>query len=355
VGANDNRFRLDPELAKHAARLEPIDLSAANLADLRARTNAASRSQSERWPDVEQQDHEVPASGSASGTSRPAVSLRIYRRIDTDDQPDWPDQPTQARRSEPSPAVLEIHGGGHVLGDLAMMDVWCQAIASMTQSVVVSVDYRLSPEHPFPAALEDCYRTLEWMAEHHADLGIDPSRIVVSGQSAGAGLAAGVCLAARDRGGPGICYQMLEVPQLDDRLQTTSAQQCRDAPVWTTQNARDSWRHYLGPEGPPPGQPELSYAIPARAATVAGVPPAYVSVMQFDPMRDEAINYAQRLMDAGIPVELHSFAGTFHSAARVATAEVAKRIALESITVLRRVLHHVPPAPLNGADDSAPN
>ncbi len=330
-------IQLDPELVGHASRHQTADFSLENLATLRARAETMGDSWKQQLDGVVIEDRKIRDVGSDQ-----TVAIRIYRCTNPIDRDDWPDQPKATDRQPPQPAVLEIHGGGFVLGGLDMMDTWCQAIATMAQAVVVSVDYRLAPEHPFPAAFDDCYATLCWMARTHRELGIDPNRIAVVGQSAGAALAAGVCLAARDRSGPSILHQMLEIPQLDDRLDTPSAEQFVDAPLWTTQNARDSWTHYLGTGSEADHGTPMAYAAPGRAAYLEDLPPAYISTMQYDPLRDEGIEYAQRLLEAGVPVELHSFAGTFHGAARVGTAEVAKRIALESITVLRRVLHHSP-------------
>jgi len=241
----------------------------------------------------------------------------------------------KAAASAPRPAVYEIHGGGFIMGNIDMMDAWCQRVAAEIGAVVVSVEYRLAPEHPFPAGVEDCYAGLVWTATEAKKLGIDPERIAIAGQSAGGGLAAATALLARDRGGPSICYQVLEIPELDDRLDTPSMLAFTDTPLWNRPNAVWSWRHYLGPDH----EGEVSpYAAPARAKNLAGLPPAYISTMEFDPLRDEGILYGLRLLQAGVSVELHSYPGTFHGSALLPTAEVSRRNMEEVFGVLARRL-----------------
>jgi acetyl esterase len=266
--------------------------------------------------DVAKQDHRIPGPANA-----PDVPVRVYR--------------PKAASSAPRPGLFEIHGGGFMMGDIAMMDPWCQRVAGEIGAVVVSVEYRLAPEHPFPAGLEDCYAALVWMATEAKRLEIDPDRIAVAGQSAGGGLAAATALLARDRGGPSLCFQLLEIPELDDRLDTPSMLSFTDTPLWNRPNAMWSWRHYLGPghEG------EVSpYAAPARAENLAGLPPAYISTMEFDPLRDEGILYGLRLLQAGVSVELHSYPGTFHGSALLPNAEPSRRNMEEVFGVLARRL-----------------
>jgi acetyl esterase/lipase len=203
-------------------------------------------------------------------------------------------------------------------------------------AVVVSVDYRLAPEHPFPAALHDCYSALRYMAGEADALGIDPDRIAVSGGSAGGGLAAATTLLARDLGGPALCFQMLHIPELDDRLETPSMRRFVDSPLWNQPLAVQSWRAYLGELSGRDDIPAL--AAPSRADDLSGLPSAYVSTAENDPLRDEGIDYAQRLLQAGVSVELHQFPGTFHGSALVTTAAISKRAQAESVVVLRRAL-----------------
>jgi acetyl esterase/lipase len=186
--------------------------------------------------------------------------------------------------------------------------------------VVVSVDYRLAPENPFPAGLEDCYAALSWFSTHAAELGVDPERIAIHGGSAGGGLCAALALLARDRSGPSIAFQYLGIPELDDRLTTSSMTTFVDTPMLNRPTAIHSWDAYLGPgrrstDNVPP------YAAPARATDLTGLPPAYISAMEFDPLRDEDIAYATALLAAGVPVELHLFPGTYHGSSVIANAE----------------------------------
>jgi len=264
--------------------------------------------------------------------------------LDIDDRtipgpPDAPDVTVRVYRphgiAPPVPAVLKIHGGGFTTGSIETehgMDVeLCRELGI----VVVSVEYRLAPEHPFPAGLDDCYAALVWLHGTAERLGVDPARIALKGGSAGGGLAAAVALLARDRGGPPICFQYLSAPELDDRLETESMRQFVDTPVWNRPSAERSWAWYLGDVL----RDEVSeYAAPARATSLAGLPPAYISTMQYDPMRDEGILYAVRLLQAGVSVELHSWPGTFHGSQVVSDAAVTQRENTEMMAVLRRAL-----------------
>jgi acetyl esterase/lipase len=235
------------------------------------------------------------------------------------------------------PAIFYIHGGGFVLGDAESDSVLPGQLASELGSLIVSVDYRLAPEYPFPAGLRDCFAALEWTAKNASELGIDLDRLAIGGVSAGAGLAAAVSLLARDRGAPALCFQLLDIPELDDRLETGSMVEFVNTPVWNRPNAVQSWRHYLGERAE---SGEVShYAAPARATNLSGLPPAYVSVCAVDPLRDEGIEYAQRLAQAGVPTELHLFPGTFHgSSGMIPTAGVSVRMRTELIEAARRGL-----------------
>ena len=255
-------------------------------------------------------------------TDAPDIPIRIYR-------------PTSTSKTL-KPGFLEIHGGGFILGNIEMMDGWCQMVAAKVDTIVVSVGYRLAPEDPFPAGVEDCYAALCWVHQNAEALGIDPSRIAIGGQSAGGGIAAGLALMARDKGGPGICYQLLEIPELDDRLDTPSMLAFKDTPFWNRPNAVYSWQHYLGPDHS--GEPSI-YAAPARATDLSGLPPAYVSTMEFDPLRDEGLHYAMGMLAAGVSVEVHSYAGTFHGSAFLPEAEPTQRNNTEILQILQRRLH----------------
>jgi acetyl esterase/lipase len=244
-----------------------------------------------------------------------------------------PDVPVRIYRPRrPHGAIVWLHGGGFVMGDLETEHPWAVRIADGSGAVVVSVGYRLAPEHPFPAALDDAYAALAWTAEHAADLGTDPGRIAVGGHAAGAGLAAAVALRARDQQGPPIRFQLLNQPELDDRQETWSARTFTDTPFMTREKVTTSWRQYLGSGA------ASRYAAPARAGDLSGLPPAYVTTAEFDPNRDEAIEYAQRLLRAGVSVELHQWPGTFHGSQAILSAAVSQRQITDLGAALRRAL-----------------
>jgi acetyl esterase/lipase len=180
------------------------------------------------------------------------------------------------------------------------------------QCVVVSVDYRLAPEHPFPAGPEDCYAGLLWVADNADELGVDLERLVVTGGSAGGALTAAVALMARDRGGPRIAYQALMIPVLDDRLKTPSHHQSEGGPGFNKDGNEGMWLHYLGEDAD--REKTSPYAAPARAESLAGLPPAFIQTNGKDPLRDEGIEYALRLLAEGIPVELYNAPGAYHGA-----------------------------------------
>lgn len=256
--------------------------------------------------DVEIEDRAVPADAD--------VAVRIYR-------------PRQ-----PQGAIVWLHGGGFVMGDLDTEHPGAIRVADGSRAVVVSVGYRRAPEHQFPAALDDAYAVLTWTAEHAAELGSDPARIAVGGYSAGGGLAAAVALRARDEQGPPIRFQLLIQPELDDRQETWSARHFTDTPFMSRDKVAATWRHYLG------SVPASPYAAPARAADLSGLPSTYIATQEFDPLRDEGICYALRLMQAGVSVELHQWPGTFHGSQAILSAVVSQRQNAEFIGALRRAL-----------------
>ncbi|MFF3014273.1 alpha/beta hydrolase [Streptomyces sp. NPDC057939] len=256
--------------------------------------------------DIDVEDRTVPAD--------PAVRVRVYR-------------PRRARG-----AVVWLHGGGFLLGDLDTEHPWAGRIAAGSGAVVISVDYRLAPEHPFPAALDDAYAVLGWAVENAAELGVEPDRVAIGGHSAGANLAAAAALRARDRGGPAIRFQLLNQPGLDDRQDTWSARNFTDTPWFHRDKAAAGWRHYLG------GRPATPYAAPARAEDLTGLPPAYIATAEFDPNRDEGLTHALRLLRAGVSVEVHQWPGTFHGSQAILSAEISQRQNAELGAVLRRAL-----------------
>lgn len=255
--------------------------------------------------------------------SAPQLNVRIYSPKD---------------KAASVPALLYIHGGGFVVGSIDTEHSGATAAARRLGIVVVSVEYRLAPEDPYPAGLEDCYAALQWMHDNASELGIDPERIGIFGQSAGGGLAAALALMARDKGGPKICFQYLGMPELDDRLNTTSMKSFDDTPLWNRPNAVLSWQFYLQGKFTPGADDVPVYAAPARATDLTNLPPAYISAMEFDPLRDEDILYGLKLLEAGVAVELHTFPGTFHGSSLVAGAAVSRRQQQELLGVLERGL-----------------
>ncbi len=244
------------------------------------------------------------------------------------------------RSSSDSPpgALLCIHGGGFSIGRAEHDIPFAAWMAGELGIVVALVDYRLAPEHPYPAGLADCLAALEWLHAHAGELGFDPDRLAIYGSSAGATIAAGTALLARDLGGPPLCLQFLAIPVLDDRLGTPSMRQFVDTPIWHRRNAELSWSYYLGDD-----RDEVSpYASPARAVDLTGLPRTYLTTAEFDPLRDEGLIYAMRLLQAGVSVELHQFAGAYHGSVLVPTAWSSQRQYDEMLEVLRHALCATP-------------
>jgi acetyl esterase/lipase len=222
---------------------------------------------------------------------------------------------TPADREVPAPAVLYVHGGGYVVGTAESDDGKCAEMARSLGAVVVSVDYRLAPEHPFPAAHEDCLRALSWVHAAHDSLGIDPARVAVSGESAGGGLAAGLVQRAVDEGIP-VCFQHLVYPMLDDRTVPRAEADGSWHAIWTPSSNRFGWTSYLGRE--PGGDEPRPYAVPARRDSLAGMPPTWIGVGEVDLFHDESVEYAERLRADGVECELLVVPGMYHAAQRFA-------------------------------------
>ena len=263
-------------------------------------------------------DHHVPSPDDA-----PDVLVRIY-------QPEG--------QAESLPALVWIHGGGYVLGTMEGDDLKAKSLCLALNCVVASVEYRLAPEHPYPAPLEDCYSVLKWLANNTEQFDIRPDRIAIGGASAGGGLAAGLGLLARDRAEVDICYQLLIYPMIDDTNVDQASGTLPDTLLWTRANNLIGWRSYLGQE---PGSEEVSiYAAPYRAENLSGLPPTYVGVGTPDLFRDEDIEYAHRLMKAGVPTELHVYKDGFHGFdGFVPESDAAQRFSGEQIKLLARALH----------------
>jgi acetyl esterase len=207
--------------------------------------------------------------------------------------------------SDPSdlPVVVFYHGGGWVIGDLDSHDATARAIAGGVGAVVVAVDYRLAPEHPYPAAVDDAFAALKWVSEHAAELGADPSRLAVAGDSAGGNLAAVVSQLARDAGGPPVKFQLLWYPATTLDTSLPSMTENADAPVLTAADTFAFLELYLKGHDADARPATLA---PANAESLAGLPPAYIATAQYDPIRDDGVRYAELLRAAGVPVEHHN-------------------------------------------------
>ncbi|WP_011301570.1 alpha/beta hydrolase [Cupriavidus necator] len=207
----------------------------------------------------------------------------------------------------PFPALVYCHGGGWVVGDLDTVDVPCRRLATRASCVVVSVDYRLAPEHRFPAATEDAYAAFQWLVSNARAQQVDATRIAVGGDSAGGNLAAAVALMARDRAAPQPCFQVLLYPVTDGTLDTPSYRENAEGYLLTRDSMVWFWNHYVGD-----ADRTHPYASPLRADHHRGLPPAFVVTAEFDPLRDEGEAYARRLAEAGTPVECKRYDGTIH-------------------------------------------
>lgn len=238
----------------------------------------------------------------------------------------------------PFPVLYNTHGGGMVAGDHRTRELAGELDRAQALGLaVVAVDYRLAPEHPHPAPVEDCYAGLSWVAAHGAEFDLDPDRIVVSGNSAGGNLAAALALLARDRGGPRLLGQMLQCPMLDDRCDSVSSAQMDRVGLWDGQSNRAGWTALLGERRGTDAVP--CYAAPARAADLSGLPPAFIDVGSVEALRDEAVAYATRIWQAGGSCDLHVWAGAFHSFDEwVPQAAISRSAAAARLEWLRRIL-----------------
>jgi acetyl esterase/lipase len=300
MGAPTVSDLIHPEIASLLIDVPFGPINAGNLAATRERQFPRT---TESTGAVVATDHRIEAPGDDD------VVVRVYR-------------PADANSAKPLPCVYAIHGGGYIIGTYEMEDdrfeLWCQRF----NCVGVSVEYRLAPEHPYPTPLEDCYRGLLWTYQHAAELGVDPNHIGIAGVSAGGGLTAALALLARDRGEIPVRFQLLDCPMLDDR-QHTSSSQLDGLPIWGRDSNEFGWRSYLGDRY---GTSDIPYhAAPARATDLSGLPPALVCVGAMDGFRDEDIDYALRLNQAGVPAELHVYPGAPHGVMMFASTSVARQ------------------------------
>jgi acetyl esterase len=236
----------------------------------------------------------VVEKGRAFAADGTRLALRIHRPKGT--------------TGEPLPVVVNFHGGGWVSGDLRHAEWWCSSIAARARVVVISVAYRLAPEHPFPGPPEDCYDATVWIAEHAAELEVDASRLAVMGDSAGGNLAAVVAMMARDRGAPHVALQVLIYPSVDLTHTFPSVDENANAPILGRKDVQTNARNYFHNST---GDRTDPYASPLRGKH-EGLPPALIQTAQFDPLRDEGMAYAEALRAAGVDVQLTNYPDAVH-------------------------------------------
>ena len=303
---------LDPQVQAIRDRLERDNaprLSTLSIVDARAADVAAARAAAGTGEQVNEVfERTIPG---------PACSLpiRVYRPAG----------------DGPLPVLVYFFGGGWSLGTVDTCDGVCRCLTNAAGCVTVVASYRLAPEHKFPAAVEDCHAVARWVASHAAEIGADPARLAVGGDSSGGNLAAAVALLARERGEPPIVHQLLVYPNTDYLADTPSMREGTDPYLFNTTSVAWYWGMYLG--SPADGANPL--ASPLRAADLAGLPPATVITAEYDPLRDEGEQYAQRLRSAGVPVELTRYDGMMHGfftmtgvldGAKAAVAHAASRL-----------------------------
>lgn len=314
-------LRMDPEVARAMAPLAEAAAGttpppAGDWQTRRAGVNELIAAFTGAWTppaDVQVTGYEAHAE---DGTSIP---MRLYRKDGSDAQ---------------SLAVY-VRGGGVFLCSIDTHDPICRRYTAASGVPMLSVDFRFAPEHPYPTSVEDCYAGLVWAVEHAAELGVDPSRIAIMGDSAGGGMAAGVALMARDRGGPAIKAQILVYPMLDDRT-TRPDPEIEPFAMWSTDDNITGWGCLLGEAAG--GDDVASYAAPAREQNLAGLPAAYIEVGQLDIFRGEDTDYAERLSRAGVEVELHVHPGVPHAFEVFAPdSAVARRSAADRVRALQRI------------------
>ena len=298
-------------LLAEADRIDPRPIEALGIAEARARggsVNAAPPLPPEPVAEVRE----------LIVDTLPPIAARLYRP-----------------RSGTLPLLVYFHGGGWVVGSVAVSDPFCRAVANASGCAVVSVEYRLAPEDRYPAAADDAYAATRWSADHASDLGIDPSRIAVGGSSAGGNLAAVVALMARERGTPRLAFQLLHVPVTDHDFERPSYRANGSGFGLTSRGMRWFWDHYV----PDPKLRDEPYASPLRAKDLSGLPPAHVVTAEFDPLKDEGKAYAARLREAGVATTYVEYPGMVHGFTGMATTVPMGRTGIDEMSAaLRKAL-----------------
>jgi acetyl esterase/lipase len=312
---------LDSELVKSLKMMLNQPLSLNDIPKARAASGQMMAAMKKHTPDIggiTAKDKTIPGPQGA-----PEVKVRIYR---------------PESHVGKLPALLWIHGGGYILGDIEQENLISRQFALAGECLTVSVDYRLAPENPFPAPLEDCYAALKWLSLQAEELEIDRSRIAIGGASAGGGLASGLAILARDRAEIDIRFQLLVYPMLNDCNVAPASNILPETLFWTRVNNLIGWRSYLGCE--PGGEGISCYAAAYRANNLERLPAAYITVGDLDLFAREDVDYARRLIEAGVPTELHVYPGGCHAFDMlVPQADVSRRFTADLHRALKRALH----------------
>jgi acetyl esterase/lipase len=303
-----SRHLVDPELIPMIDSLPDMSVSAERLAAVRAAIAEMTKQQlTDPDTSVRVTEHIAPGRDGA-----PQVRVLLYRP-----------QTLEAN----APVMLQIHGGGFLFGTAELGDPRNRALAKAIGCAIVSTDYRLAPESAYPAALEDVYAALTWVHERGPALGLDPRRIAVRGDSAGGGLAAALAMLARDRGGPPILFQLLVYPMLDDRTCVAGPNPFAGEFIWDLPSNAFAWRSWLGMD---PGSSEVPVlAAPARSETLGGLPPTLMATAALDLFIDENLDFARRLIRAGVPTEVYVAPGACHGFEAIAPDATVSRIFVE--------------------------
>lgn len=311
----NTRHLVDPTVLPALEAFPSLRATRESLPAIRASMDAITRSLPVQALPVETQAVQIP---SREGHEVPAILLRPKGRTGL------------------HPAILHMHGGAYIIGSPAMSVPELTETAYQLGITILSVDYRLAPEHPFPAGIEDCYTALGWLHENAATLGVDPSRIAVMGESAGGGLAASLALLARDRGIYMLAFALLDAPMMDDRTCARPRNPVTGEYIFTPEDNHFGWSCLLDTE---PGAPNVSpYAAAARSTQLEGLPPTLIATGALDLFLDENVDYALRLIAAGVAVELHVYPGCPHGYVIAADAPVSQRALQDKRDALRRAL-----------------
>ncbi|MEQ9505989.1 MAG: alpha/beta hydrolase [Hyphomonas sp.] len=312
-----SRHLVDPDLLPFLDAVPTVTVNAEMLAPIRA-ARAAMLAQLPPFPEtVGVEERYIPGSAGA-----PPIRTKLYRR---------------KQGAALRPAVLHLHGGGYVMGNPEFMGPQCALWADAFDAVVIAPAYRLAPETAYPGNVEDAYAALAWAVTHAGELGIDPARLAVAGESAGGGLAAALALLVRDRGEYRFCHQQLIFPMIDDRTAVrTDLSSMYGEFVWNNQSNHFGWAALLGQ---PPGSVGVSpYAAAARAESLKGLPPVFMATGALDLFTEENLDYAKRLMADGVPVELHVYPGAPHAFMQYPGLGITKQYMRDAMTALARGL-----------------